>query len=266
MEIDAVSQLIRNVAAEVVLPRWQSLEPHQISQKERGDMVTAADHEAEALLEDGLRALMPGAEVLGEEAAAANPAVLEHLHTAEHLWIIDPVDGTNNFIKGRETFAVMVALLTAGQAVASWIYLPVRDCMAVAEYGSGAQLDGRHLRPADRPVKSVGDMVAAAHITRFPDDIRPRLKSNAARFKANRPAFCAGWDYLALAEGRRDLLLYYRTLAWDHAPGSLLIGEAGGYCRTLDGGLYDPAQNARGLMSATCADTWRQGYAALFGG
>lgn len=264
MEIDTVSALIREVAAEVVLPRWKSLEPHQITRKERGDMVTAADHEAEERLEKALGDLLPGASILGEEAAAADPERLDYLHTAERLWIIDPVDGTNNFIKGRETFAVMVALLRAGQVAASWIYLPAIDRMAVAERGSGASLDGKRLR-MNPELKDATEMVAAAHISRFPEEVRDTLKVNAKRFKENKPAFCAGWDYVALAEGKRDLLLYYRTLAWDHAPGSLLIGEAGGHCRRLDGVVYDPAANAKGLMSAASPVLWQTGYKTLFG-
>ena len=263
MEIDAVSSLIRDVAADVILPRWQALEPHEITEKERGDMVTAADHEAEALLERALIALLPGSDALGEEAAAADPGRLDFLHTADRLWIIDPVDGTNNFVKGQDRFAVMVALLWEGTVAASWIYLPAFDRMAVAEHGSGATLDGSTLRIPPAP-EEAGDMVAAAHISRFPKDMRDRLKANAKRFKANKPAFCAGWDYLALAQGQKDLLLYYRTLAWDHAPGTLIVNEAGGYCRCVDGSPYDPAVNAKGLMSATSPAAWKAGYDALF--
>jgi fructose-1,6-bisphosphatase/inositol monophosphatase family enzyme len=264
MEIDAVSALIRDVAAEVILPRWQSLKPHEITEKARGDMVTAADHEAEALLEAALPDMLPGSKVLGEEAAAKSPDRFDYLHTAERLWIVDPVDGTNNFIKGQDRFAVMVALLWAGTVVASWIYLPALDQMAVAEHGSGAVLNDAPLvlNPA---LKRAGEMTAAAHVTRFPPDVRDRLKSRVKTFKTNKPAFCAGYDYLALAEGRRDLLLYYRTLAWDHAPGTLLVSEAGGYCKRLDGGFYDPAMNAKGLMSAVSPRAWQTGYDALFG-
>lgn len=264
MEIDAVSALIRDVAAEVILPRWQSLKPHEITEKTRGDMVTAADHEAEALLEAALRDMVPGSMVLGEEAAAKYPDRFDYLHTSDRLWIVDPVDGTNNFIKGQDRFAVMVALLWSGKVAASWIYLPALDRMAVAEHGGGATLDGTRLILNPAP-KRAEEMTVSAHVTRFPPDVRERLKSRARAFKANKPAFCAGYDYLALAEGRRDLLLYYRTLAWDHAPGTLLVSEAGGHCKRLDGALYDPADNARGLMSAASAEAWQTGYDALFG-
>ncbi|RMF09151.1 MAG: inositol monophosphatase, partial [Alphaproteobacteria bacterium] len=206
MEIDAVSAVIRDVAAQAILPRWQALAPHEISQKERGDMVTAADHEAERLLEDALTALLPGSAALGEEAAAADPARFDFLHNADRLWIIDPVDGTNNFIKGQDKFAVMVALLWEGRVAASWIYLPATDQMAVAEHGAGSVLDGRRLK-MPVPLEVPADMVAAAHIARFPKDVREELRARVKRFKANKPAFCAGWDYLALAEGRRDMLL-----------------------------------------------------------
>lgn len=263
MEIDAVSALIREVAAEVILPRWRALAPHEISQKERGDMVTAADHESEERLEAALTALLPGSDALGEEAAAADPGRLDYLHTADRLWIIDPVDGTNNFVRGQDKFAVMVALLWDGAVSASWIYLPASDRMAVAEHGAGAAVNGERLTVPPTPDRAE-DMTAAAHIKYFPEMMRENLKSRVKSFKANRPAFCAGWDYLAVTEGQRDLLLYYRTFAWDHAPGSLLLAEAGGFCRCLDGSSYDPATNAKGLMSARSEAAWKAGYETLF--
>ncbi|MGH9165392.1 MAG: inositol monophosphatase family protein, partial [Acidimicrobiales bacterium] len=89
--------------------------------------------------------------VVGEEAAAADPRLLDPVGTAERLWVVDPVDGTSNFVRGSPDYAVMVALLERGAAVASWILQPVTGRLFVAEAGSGATVDGRRLTRQPAP-------------------------------------------------------------------------------------------------------------------
>ena len=98
--LDQVAELIREVAATVVLPRFRHLATDEVHQKAPGDLVTIADQESERELTRGLTALLPGSTVVGEEAAAADPGVLDRLDGRGPIWIVDPVDGTNNFAAG----------------------------------------------------------------------------------------------------------------------------------------------------------------------
>jgi fructose-1,6-bisphosphatase/inositol monophosphatase family enzyme len=119
--LDEVGDLIREVAATVVLPRFRRLDDDDVQVKAPGDLVTVADQEAEVALTAGLTALLPGSLVLGEEAVAADPDVLRRVDDQGAVWIVDPVDGTNNFAAGKTPFAVMVALVRGGEPAASWI-------------------------------------------------------------------------------------------------------------------------------------------------
>jgi fructose-1,6-bisphosphatase/inositol monophosphatase family enzyme len=123
--IDKVAVLMREVAAQAVLPRYQRLIASEIREKAPGDLVTVADSDAERLLAARLVELIPGSAVVGEEAVYSDPSLMSHIAMDATVWLVDPVDGTGNFAGGREPFAMMVALLRAGRTEAAWILHPV---------------------------------------------------------------------------------------------------------------------------------------------
>src|SRR5690606_9703340 len=125
--------LLRDVADRVINPRFRSLDSAEIEEKRPGDLVTAADHEAEKLITAALSAAYPGAVVLGEEAYAHDPGLLDRFGAAEHAFTVDPVDGTKNFVHGSKDHAVMVAEIRGGQVVRSWIWHPQHRTSYVAE-------------------------------------------------------------------------------------------------------------------------------------
>ena len=194
--------------------------------------------------------------VVGEEAAADHPELLHALHEAPAAWLVDPVDGTANFVAGSVDFAVMVALVRDGVSVAAWILHPVADIAYVAELGSGAYREGERLarlEPDADPARWTG-----ALFTRFMDpEQRTRAEAVATRFATiNAGSKCAGVDYVRLIEGGLDFARYQRTMPWDHAPGSLLLTEAGGAAGRLDGSAYRPDDDRTGLLIAADAGTW----------
>ncbi len=262
--IDAVSSLIRQAAAEIILPRWRQLAPEDVAEKSPGDLVTIADQEAEHFLTAGLQAIDPAIPVIGEEAVAARPALMDTLRDLQEFWVVDPIDGTQNFVHGQDRFAVMIARVRNGKTVASWIYLPVHNKLAVAEHGAGSWLNGQRIS-TPIPPENLSALVPAAHLKRLAEPLRSDVKSRLTQFSKNEPAFCAGYDYMALLEGKRHFLLYNRTLPWDHAPGTFLIEQAGGKVARFDGSPYDvTAQDKLGLLDAASADSWQQIHRALF--
>uniref|UniRef100_UPI000DF82293 inositol monophosphatase family protein n=1 Tax=Desertihabitans aurantiacus TaxID=2282477 RepID=UPI000DF82293 len=147
MDTDEVLQLIHRVAETVVTPRWRALGEAEVSEKGPGDYVTVADHEAEVALTEALSRAHPGALVVGEEAVSADASVLDGLAEAEQAWVIDPIDGTGNFVRGSADHAVMVAELRRGEAVRGWIHQPQHQRSFVAERGAGVTVDGTPLAP-----------------------------------------------------------------------------------------------------------------------
>jgi fructose-1,6-bisphosphatase/inositol monophosphatase family enzyme len=255
MDVDAVTALIEDVAASTVLPRWRSLAEGEVDEKGPGDLVTVADREAEALLTRGLTALLPDVPVVGEEATAADPSLPDLLATAPAAWLVDPVDGTGNFVAGRREFAVMVALVRDGESVASWIHRPTEGTTYVAERGAGAFRDGVRLHRAPA-APDLGALTGAALQRHLPDEHRRRVVEQASRFGVLGPGLvCAGVEYALLAEGGQDFVLFWRTMPWDHAPGSLLLREAGGAVVHLDGAPYRVGAPRTGLLAAADAGT-----------
>ena len=243
MSIDpeAVADLLRQVAGEEILPRFRSLASHEVSEKDGGELVTVADVAAERFLDHRFREMLPGSTVVGEEGAAENPAVLELLAGPDPVWLIDPVDGTNNFAHGRPCFAVMVALVRAGDLLAAWIHDLPAGRMALAEAGGGAWLDGQRLRVSRG--RDPDEMRGTLHAGRFASpEMARRVEARRGRLNTLRSLHCAGAEYLRLAAGETDFTLYTRMMPWDHAPGVLIHREAGGHGRTLDDRAYDPAR------------------------
>ncbi|MCC3860937.1 inositol monophosphatase family protein [Pseudemcibacter aquimaris] len=263
MRVDDICAIMKKVAKVEIMPRFRNLKETEVQFKEPGEFVTAADVGAEKMLSRELQELYPYAIVTGEEDISINLGRLNELINSECGFLIDPIDGTNNFIKGNEQFAVMVTALQHGEVGASWIYLPAKDLMAFARKGEGAFINGERVT-INNHKSNISDMIGAAHINRMPPEIRVKAKENLSRFKENRPAFCAGYDYVALLTGEKDFSVYYRTLIWDHLPGTLLFKEAGGYVMGLDGKPYTPKNEGTGLLSAPSLEAWQKIKENLF--
>ncbi len=260
-DIETVSAYIREAARVHILPRFERLAASDIREKSPGDLVTVADLETEFALTPLLRDLIPGSLVVGEEATAADPSLLRNLEGEGHAWLIDPVDGTANFAAGLPLFAVMVAYAVHGEIVASWIYDPTTDRMAVATKGGGAWLNGVRLAVAD--AAEAGSMSGSLSI-RFGNRHLVRRIAGRSNMVGSVFSFrCAGHEYLALASGRAHFALYHRLMPWDHAPGFLLHREAGGFGRRLDRSHYSPRSHDGGLLLAPDEGSWEELYQVL---
>lgn len=249
MLIEDVSSLLNEVGSTIIRPRFRRLRDVDIDEKAPADPVTIADREAEQAIASRLVQLVPGSRVIGEEACSLEPRLLERLDIGA-VWIVDPIDGTANFVAGTGPCATMVALLQDGEIVMSWIHDPIGGAMAFAERGAGAWLDGVRL---DAPAAPPGGEGLAGIVSRFslPEHREPfvqRIEGAAASITPTRR--CAGAEYPQVAAGLCDFALYWRTLIWDHAPGALLLREAGGVVRRLDGSDYRPGEQKAGLLLA----------------
>src|SRR5215510_7004092 len=148
-DIARVAALMREVAAEEIVPRFQNLAAHDVREKRPGNLVTSADLASEARLINGLAAIVPEATVVAEEMAEEDlEGVLARLADDTPVWVIDPVDGTANFAEGKPDFAVIVAYVSRGVTRAGWILEPARDTMTVAEEGGGTFRDGKRVSVA----------------------------------------------------------------------------------------------------------------------
>ncbi|HKY80074.1 MAG TPA: inositol monophosphatase family protein [Sphingobium sp.] len=258
---DPVVALMREVARDIVMPRYQNLADHEISEKAAEDFVTIADKESEIRLAEGLAAILPEAGIIGEEACASDPAILERAGDGLN-WIIDPIDGTGNFAAGRAPFGIMIALADAGTTLAGWILDPLTGRLCHAILGAGSHIDGERVEARE----SGGDLPVAALAVYFmtPEeraDIQRRAKDQFALVDIPR---CAAEQYPRLVLGQNDVSVFARTLPWDHAAGTLFLNEAGGCCRRLDGSDYVVGDTRRGLLGASSPRLWNLAAETLF--
>lgn len=245
-DIDKVTRLIREVAEEEILPRFQRLDEKERWEKRPGSWVTVADKAAEERLTQSLGGLLAGSQVVGEEAVEENPELLHRLTGDGAVWIVDPVDGTANFAADKPDFAVIVALAIDGETRAGWIHSPMRNVTATAVAGEGAWMGSSRLAVA--PPAPVSEMTGS---------LGRRLRENtdfSGRFAGVTNTKCCGVDYLAIVTGGIHFAYYRSVKPWDHAAGQLIHREAGGYGACLDGADYRPGVKAEGGLLLTPDD------------
>jgi len=265
IDSDKIVALLRRVAAEQVMPAWRHLGKNDIGYKAGDEPVTVADHASELALSAGLRELLPGSMVVGEEGVANDPTRLALLAGDDWVWIVDPIDGTRNFAAGRPHFAVMIALARGGVTEGAWIYAPALESLGVAERGEGACLQGTacHIELTARPASELRGTLHAGQFA--PRDLAQKMSRRRDRVVALRSMGSAGIEYLRLLDGEMDFSFFSKLKPWDHAPGCLLLSEAGGIARFSDcGNLYTPLQHkGEGLLLAPDEESWQRLHAVL---
>jgi myo-inositol-1(or 4)-monophosphatase len=203
----------------------------QVSLKGPANFVTAADRRAEETLREELAQARPGYGFLGEEGGAHEGS------DKSHRWIVDPLDGTMNFLHGIPHFAISIALEREGAIVAGIVYNPINDELFTAEKGKGAFLNDQRLRVAAR--RRLADAVVACalpHPTRG-DAALARSEHIAVQEKVAglRRFGAAALDLAWVAAGRFDAYWERSLSPWDMAAGIALVREAGGFVTDLDG-------------------------------
>ncbi len=236
-----VAMTAAGIGGDVLRRYFRNLDPAQVSEKARNDYVSAADRASEEAIAAFLQRETPEFGMLAEEAGASGGAGAR--------WVVDPLDGTANFIHSFPHFAVSIALVDAGEPVVGAVYDPVRDEMFAAARGTGARCNGRRLAVTDR-VGLAGGFVT----TGFPFRVHRMIDTYLAVFRdvflrvaAIRRPGAAALDLAHTAAGIFDGFFEFCLSEWDIAAGALLVREAGGVVTNLEG---EPAIFAHGNVVA----------------
>lgn len=250
----AVYAIMADTAARAILPRYQALAAHEITEKAKDDLVTVADREAEDILTERLTQLLPEATIVGEEAVHADASVLDRLGDAL-CWIVDPLDGTNNFASGKPPFGILVALAERGETIGGWILDPLTGRFCHAERGKGAFIDQEPMRSRSSGLPSP---IAGISMLYMDPAQREAVKQHIApHYTLVDIPRCAAEQYPRLVLGTNDVSIFERTLPWDHAAGVLFLNEAGGMAARPDGSPYRvDAFDLPGLIGAATPQLW----------
>jgi fructose-1,6-bisphosphatase/inositol monophosphatase family enzyme len=157
----------------------------------------------------------------------------------------------------------MVALVSNGVCVAGWIYDVLQDSMAHAFLGEGAYIDNSaHLTP--KITKSFDEMIVHLSPKFFPADIKAEMKAKSAKLPNVYTVGCSAHEYMNVAKGLSDSIVYCRLMPWDHLAGSLIVQEAGGVVSKWDSIPYRPQDLYDGLIIARSQDGWQKVYDKFF--
>lgn len=231
-DLEIATEAARRGAA-VLLRYWEQLSKDDADLKARNDWVSTADRESEAAIVAAIRDLRPNDAILGEESGMSERGAQN-----DRIWIIDPLDGTSNYLQHFPFWSVSIALREKGEMTCGLIYEPLRDLFFTAEKGSGAFRNGErmHVSPQE---KVEGSFLA----TGFPFRAQEYVESYVKIFtdiirtsKGVRRAGSAALDLAYTAAGVFDGFFEMHLAAWDVAAGSLLVTEAGGVVTDFSGG------------------------------
>ena len=219
-------------AARGLIRDFGEVEQLQVSVKGPGDFVSAADLKAEKVLRAELGKARPGYGFLMEESGGETGS------DAHHRWIVDPLDGTTNFLHGIPHFAISIGLERDGEIIAGLIYEPVRDEMFWAEKGAGAFHNDRRLRVSARrhlPEALIGTGIPFIGRGDHPSYLAT-LGAVIGTTSGVRRLGVASLDLAYVAAGRFDGYWEFKLAPWDLAAGILIVREAGGYVTDMEGG------------------------------
>ncbi len=263
MRIDPgkVAALIGEVAEEIIAPKFRNLPKEAVRTKSGpNDLVTEVDEAAERALEKALAAIDPNAFFIGEESVARDPARVEALRGGGAFWVVDPLDGTRNFVRGVAEYGSIVAYVKNGETLMGWIYGAPDKACAIAVKGEGANWAGAPIEP--EPLKREV-LRGLRSLSWLEESERTHIQAVLKEKFETRNGHCSAYSYLLLARGAYDFKISSRIHPWDHLAGTLLLTELGGRAAFLNSGeAYGPRPPIDGALLATTPGRSWEGIAA----
>ncbi|MBQ1872718.1 MAG: inositol monophosphatase [Succinivibrionaceae bacterium] len=219
-------------AGRLIVRNFENADTVQVSEKNKDDLVTNIDRECQRTIAETILHFYPDDRITGEENSA-NTANTD----SEREWIVDPIDGTTNFVKGIPHVAVSIAVKFKGETVAGCVYDPILDELFTAEKGSGAQLNDRKIHVSNRQSLN-GTIIAVSYPHRkrqYLDEYRSMMNRAFDKCADLRRMGTASLDLAYVAAGRLDGYFEACLYPWDFAAGELIVREAGGFVTDFSG-------------------------------
>jgi len=241
-------EIIYNISKSIILPSFGNLKKKQISYKDGKGIVTEIDISVENQLSRILPKLIKNSNFIGEETYSKHPSILNNYLSKEYCWTVDPIDGTSNFAKSNEKFAVMVALTKNKKIIQSFIYKPLTEDLMYAD-NTGAYLNNKKiiLNKKIKVENAIGS-VSTKYWNDWDDDKKKKLLSVKNKFKNVNSYGSIGCEYFDITRGLRDFTILSRLYPWDHIPGVFIVRQAGGHDCHFDKIEYKFYENSKNLI------------------
>ena len=240
-----IREILFNISKSVIIPSFGNLAEKQISYKNGLDIVTDIDIAVELYLSKHLSKLIKNSNFIGEEIYSKKPSILKYYLSDEYCWTVDPIDGTNNFAKSKENFAVMVALTKNKTIVQTFIYKPITDDFMCADK-NGTFLNNKKITLKKDTL--IENAVGSMSTKYWEDFIESKIISIKNSFREVNSYGSIGCEYFDIALGLRDFTLLSRLYPWDHIPGVYIVRRSGGHDCHFDKKEYKFYENSKNLV------------------
>ena len=249
-EIDnnEIKSILFDLSKKFILPMYNNLREDDLMRKDNNDLVTSVDFCVEDELNNILCKLLPNSLFVGEEKFSKSPSIINNYNKKEYCWTVDPIDGTDNFAKGKEKFAVMIALSFGEQILQSWIYKPLTEEMCSAIQGEGTFLNEKKI--LIEKTTSLNLSKGSISSKYWDDNYSKRILEIKNSFGEVKSYGCIGFEYIDIANSTRQFAILSKLSPWDHLPGILIIREANGFDTYFDYGIYNHCLNKKNLIIA----------------
>lgn len=253
IDLNDVTEKVNGILVQAGLSilSMRSKDSLSVEYKNGNEIVSVADKACQDFLKAQLSSIFSDAIfVMEEETEDVVAASMDAAKTARWTWIIDPIDGTSNYVAGRSDFGIQVALASQGNLVAAWIHCPSDKKSAYGCIQGSLKTENLTI-PAGKQDSDISQMNIVVASGDFEKDhkVACSLKAQAAR--STRGTSSCAVDYLELLEQKVDFLIYRRTRPWDHAPGATLINLAGGHVERFNGAAYKPFDQGEGMVACS---------------
>ena len=224
---EQIKSILFEVSKEFILPKFKNLKSEEVKFKNKRDLVTEVDLAVEEKLNHILCSLLPNSLFVGEEKFSLNSKIFDCYKQNQYCWTVDPIDGTTNFVNGKEKFAIMVALTFSDQIIQSWIYKPLTEEICSALLGEGTFInDEKIIITNNRNISEASGSISSKY---WNETFDLKMKEIRPKFKQVKSYGCIGFEYLEIATNIRDFAILSNLSPWDHIPGILIVREAGGF-------------------------------------
>ena len=226
VSVDDIREILFNVSNKIILPSFGNLSNNQISYKNNKDIVTEIDIKVEKELYSHFSKLIKNSKFIGEETYSKDPSILNYYQSDNYCWTVDPIDGTSNFAKSKEKFAVMVSLTKNKQIIQSFIYKPIGEEFMFADEAGTFFNDKKIQLNANTTIENSLGSISTKY---WNENQKEKLVAIKNKFKNINSYGSIGCEYFDIALGKRDFALLSRLHPWDHIPGVFIVRQAGGH-------------------------------------
>jgi len=234
---EQIKSILLEVSKEFILPKFKNLKSEEVKFKNNRDLVTEVDLAVEEKLNNILCSLLPNSLFVGEEKFSLNSKIFDCYKQNQYCWTVDPIDGTTNFINGKEKFAIMVALTFSDQIIQSWIYKPLTEEICTALLGEGTFINDEKIIITNN--RSISESSGSISSKYWNEKLDLKMKEIRQKFKHVKSYGCIGFEYVEIATNKRDFAILSKLSPWDHIPGILIVREAGGFDIHFDKTPYE---------------------------